>query len=254
MQEIPNDGLIRFTGVFNRDILLLTDPDSLAEVLVHKPYDYQKPSGVRSLLRIILGNGLIVTEGDEHRFQRKNTTPAFSFRHIKELYPIFWSKAGEMSDCIAADISESSRFQSNEKEKESEGVIEVNEWANKVTLDIIGLACLGRNFNTLKDSNDELTKNYGMIVEPTTEKTAYFLAHLIFPRNLIAMLPWHLNQVLSDAMSTLRSICQKLVLDKKELVKSESEEYVDILSLLIKSNNFGDDMLVDHLLTFLAAG
>jgi hypothetical protein len=183
MQEIPNEGLIRFPGVFNRDLLLLTDPASLAEVLVHKPYDYQKPSGVRSLLRIILGNGLIVTEGDEHRFQRKNTTPAFSFRHIKELYPIFWSKAEEMSDCITAEISEPSTFKSNEKETGPEGVIEVNEWANS-------LACLGRNFNTLKDSNDELTKNYGVIVEPTTEKTAYFLAHLIFPRNLIAMLPW----------------------------------------------------------------
>lgn len=37
-------------------------------------------------------------------------------------------------------------------------------------------------------------------------------------------------------------------------MKGSEKEGLDILSLLIKSNNFADDMLVDQLLTFLAAG
>ncbi len=36
--------------------------------------------------------------------------------------------------------------------------------------------------------------------------------------------------------------------------RAAGEENVDILSLLIKSNNFADENLVDQLLTFLAAG
>jgi len=81
--EVPNDGLIHFRGIFHRDLLLLTSPKSLGDVLVQKAYDFEKPARVRNFLRRILGNGLIITEGDEHKFQRKHIMPVFSFRHIK---------------------------------------------------------------------------------------------------------------------------------------------------------------------------
>lgn len=54
-------------------------------------------------------------------------------------------------------------------------------------------------------------------------------------------------------METLRGACRQLIQERRELKASEKEG-LDILSLLIKSNNFADDMLVDQLLTFLAAG
>jgi len=81
--EIKNDGLIHFRGILHRDLLLLTSPKSLSDVLVQKSYDFEKPVRVRNFLRRILGNGLIITEGDEHKFQRKHIMPVFSFRHIK---------------------------------------------------------------------------------------------------------------------------------------------------------------------------
>jgi hypothetical protein len=37
-------------------------------------------------------------------------------------------------------------------------------------------------------------------------------------------------------------------------MKLESEESVDILSIMIRTNNFANSDLVDELLTFLAAG
>jgi cytochrome P450 len=237
------------------DWLLLTDPRSLAEVLVHKSYEFQKPKEIRNFLRMVLGDGLIIVEGDEHKFQRKHLTPAFSFRHIKELYPIFWSKAMELTRCVTAEIYENpAQAKNDEKLTNPQGVVEVNHWANKVTMDIIGVAGLGRHFNALQNSNDELIKNYEELLEPTTEKGMYFTASLLLPRRLIFALPWKLNSILKATMKTLREICGQLVRDKKELAKAQPEEHVDILSLLIKSNNFADDMLVDQLLTFLAAG
>lgn len=44
-----------------------------------------------------------------------------------------------------------------------------------------------------------------------------------------------------------------MVREKRETMQS-GEQHFDILSLLIKSNDFSDDELVDQLLTFLAAG
>lgn len=131
--------------------------------------------------------------------------------------------------------------------------MEINHWATKVTMDIIGVAGLGREFNSLYNADDELVESYELIAEPTTEKAVYFAANLIFPPRLIAMLPWKLNQRFNATMATLRNVCRQLVRDKKELVKTQ-KDHVDILSLLINSNNFGDEMLVDQLLTFLAAG
>ena len=133
-------------------------------------------------------------------------------------------------------------------------VVEINGWANKVTIDVIGLATMGRNFNTLHHSGDELIKDYEEILEPTKEKILYFLVHIILPRWFIAMWPWRLNKRLRETTNSLRHVCIQLVKDKKALLKQDSENQVDILSLLIKSNDFSDEMLVDQLLTFLAAG
>ena len=68
------------------------------------------------------------------------------------------------------------------------------------------------------------------------------------------MWPWKLNKRLRETTSSLRHVCIQLVKEKKELLKQDNENQVDILSLLIKSNDFSDEMLVDQLLTFLAAG
>lgn len=241
MNEIPNNGLIRIKGLLHRDWLLLTDPASLSEVLVHKAYDFEKPSFIRQFLRIVLGDGLIVVEGDEHKFQRKHASPAFSFRHIKDLYPLFWLKALVMKDCVAAEAS-------------GDNVVEINQWANKVTLDIIGVAAFGRDFHSLTTSDNELARNYEEILEPTSHKAAFFAVHLFLPRWFIAKLPWSLNKDLARTTGVIKRYTHQLVQEKKELIKNQSENHVDILSILLKSNNFADDMLGQQLLTFLAAG
>ncbi|KAH7319192.1 putative P450 monooxygenase [Rhexocercosporidium sp. MPI-PUGE-AT-0058] len=252
--EIPNEGLIRFPGLFNSDHLLLTGPSSLGEVLVHKSYDFEKPKELVKFLRIILGDGLILVEGDVHKFQRKHVSPAFSFRHIKELIPVFWQKAWDMTGRVAAEIHENPDPLVGETSKHQSGVVEINHWANKVTMDIIGVAGLGRDFNSLFNADDPLVKTYEEILEPTKEKALYFGANMIFSPRLVARLPWKLNQRLSGTMDTLRGVCRQLLQDKKNLMKTNKEQEVNILSLLLKSNSFDDEMLIDQLLTFLAAG
>ncbi|KAH8655041.1 putative P450 monooxygenase [Tricladium varicosporioides] len=242
MKTVPNDGLINVPGFFNVDAILPTSPDALADILVHKNYDFEKPSELRLFLRRILGDGLILTEGDEHKFQRKHITPAFSFRHIKELVPIFWSKSAALCEGITTEMGENS------------GIVEVNHWANKVTLDIIGVAGLGRDFRALTNADDPLVKNYEEILEPTKEKLAFFVCNMLFGRRLISMLPWKLNERLNETTVALKDFCHQLVRDKKVLIEKHGEEQLDILSLLIKSNCFSNEVMVDQLLTFIAAG
>jgi cytochrome P450 len=253
MIEIPNDGLLMFRGFGHQPRLILTNPKALGEVLVQKPYDYKKPAPLRAFLRRILGNGLIIVEGEEHKFQRKHIMPVFSFRHIKELYPMMWKKGVALTQGVEAEIRE--QFQDDEKRPS--GVTDVNHWANRVTMDIIGVAGLGRDFNALKNSDDPLIQNYEELLEPTKEKLTYFATQIVLPQGLVNILPWKLNDRMRAITSNLKEICAQLVRDKRELLKSsgdDKEKHIDILSVLLRSNNFSDPQLVDQLLTFLAAG
>jgi cytochrome P450 len=243
MKETPNNGIILFRSFFQADRLLITSPAALADVLVHRSYDFEKPAWARTFLRQFLGDGLLTSEGEEHRHQRKNIMPAFSFRHVKELYPVFWAKSIEMCEVMKAELWE-----------KADKVVEVNHFSTEVTMDIIGLAGLGRDIGSLRNSDDELVTCYEEILEPTKEKGVYFVCHMLFADWFLKALPWKLNERVKATTDSLKKICGDFVREKKARMKMESEEQVDILSTMIKSNNFSDEGLVDQLLTFLAAG
>jgi cytochrome P450 len=243
MKTTPNDGIIRTLGFFHTDRLILTSPAALADVLVNRSYDFEKPPWSRAFLRKFLGDGLLMTEGEEHKHHRKQIMPAFHFRHIKELYPVFWSKSIEFCNALKASLAD-----------DASKIIEIGHYSTQVTLDIIGLAGLGRDIASLRSSEDELVKNYEEILEPTTEKAIYFICHLIFPPRLIALLPWKLNERVKVTTGNLKRICTDFVVERKSQMKAETQESRDILSIMIRSNNFSDENLVDQLLTFMAAG
>lgn len=128
VNAIPNDGLLRFKGFFNQDVVVPTTHQTLKAVLSDHTYDYEKPMQFVTILRRILGDGLILVEGDVHKFQRKHLLPAFQLRQIKELYPLFWKKACQMTEGIGKDEGAGSK----------EFEMEFGHWCMRSTLDIIG--------------------------------------------------------------------------------------------------------------------
>lgn len=65
--EIPNDGLIYYNYLFNAERVLVTGPKALAEVLVEKNYNFIKPRTLVQGIGRVLGIGILVAEGDEHK-------------------------------------------------------------------------------------------------------------------------------------------------------------------------------------------
>lgn len=245
-ERTPNDGIIILQGSFGTS-MLITKPAPLADILVHHPYDFAKYDTIRNFLRPILGDGLVVVEGDQHKFLRKNTQPAFKFGHIKKLYPTMWSKAIELNQVLKDELRVLKR-------KGNDTRIEINAWASKVTLDIVGIAAFGRDFHVLERPDHPLVKNYADLLEPGPAKFAYFFFTLIFSRKFVDLFPWEVSRRFNQTTTDIRAICAQLVRDKKAAMEKLGDDQFDILSLLIKSNNFSDDELVDQLLTFLAAG
>lgn len=67
INSVSNTGLIRYRMRFNKEVVFVTSPKGLSEVLVQKNYEFAKPYKLRLGLGRILGIGLIIAEGKEHK-------------------------------------------------------------------------------------------------------------------------------------------------------------------------------------------
>ena len=63
---MQNHGMIRLRVLFNKEMILLTSPEAIREVIVTNEKIWVKTEQAAYLLRQILGNGLVVASGDDH--------------------------------------------------------------------------------------------------------------------------------------------------------------------------------------------
>ena len=177
--------------------------------------------------------------------------PAFHYRHVKDLYAIFWSKSREMAEAITKIVNEKGPVQ----DVEDAPVVEMGSWASRATLDIIGLAGLGQDFNALQDPNTELNRTYRAIFGiPSLNSPILAMIGQLFPSWVLHRLPFKQNIEISAASIKIRSICRDLVTSKRERMSAQKDGGIDILSVAFQSGGFTDENLVDQMMTFLAAG
>jgi cytochrome P450 len=79
--------------------LQTTDLRAMAHVLQHTEV-YHKPWRTQKHLGDSLGYGLLVSEGEKHRIQRKALNPAFGPSPVRELTAIMIDKANEVRKCL----------------------------------------------------------------------------------------------------------------------------------------------------------
>ncbi|KAI3342069.1 cytochrome P450 [Ustulina deusta] len=254
---VPNDGVMRYLGMANSERVLVTGPKALSEVLVTKNYHFEKPKALRYNIVRLLGAGILLAEGDEHKIQRKNLMPAFAFRHIKDLYPVFWRKTREVVQAMNKDILADAANQPPSPDLEKAGksaVIEVGNWASRVTLDIIGVAGLGRDFGAIKDQHSELNETYRQLFTPTRQAMLLNFLSQLLPGWFLAQIPVKRNEDVNAASQYIRSVCRSLIQEKKQKIARKEPTDHDILSVALESGGFSDENLADQLMTFLAAG
>ncbi|KKK26304.1 hypothetical protein ARAM_001567 [Aspergillus rambellii] len=245
---VPNQGLIRYYQTGNSERLLATSPEALNDILVVRESHFAKPKAVKGRLSYITGNGLLLAEGEVHRIQRKALMPAFAFRHIKALYPIFWSKATGLTELLKPEIQS--------KKEQGDQVIEVRAWSTRATLDIIGLAGMGCDFESLKDPNNHLVRQYRQLRQEPSRKESLILFVLSlfsrYPNSLLSRFPTQRVKQIRAASDRIRQACTEVVATKKRELGQEKNG--DIIDIALRSEVFSDANLVDQMMTFLAAG
>ena len=180
--------------------------------------------------------------------------PAFAYRHIKDLYPTFWNISVDLVKTVTSEIQAKSAQEGEEKSSRT-AVIEMGQWLSRATLDIIGIAGMGQNFNAIHDPNTELNVTYRKVFAPSREARMLAMAGLIVPMPILRMLPVKRNDDMNTAAKTIRNVSRHLIQQKKlKMANKEARTDKDILSVALESGGFTDEQLVDQLMTFLAAG
>jgi len=253
---------IRYKGWLGSDRLYTVDTRAINHILSHS-YDFPKPAIARYELGQIVGEGLLIVEGEQHRQQRRILNPAFGPAQIRGVTEIFVEKALQLRDVWNMEISKYGQ----------PARIDVLGGLSKMTLDVIGMAGFNYNFDALNVHGEpnELNRAFDIMFQnlPGANSSFFRMLKVFIP--LLRVIPDEVTRQTKAAQKVSRRIGLKLIADKKaEIIKAKSAGEKDtsthgrdLLTLLIKANmstdipenqRLSDEDVLAQVPTFLVAG
>src|SRR6267143_386597 len=92
-----------FRRFFGRQQIILSRPLGIHHILVENPQNYGRTRGTIRMLRPLLGNGLLLSEGEDWKHQRRTVAPAFAPRTI----PLLARHVATAADAVVARLGAS---------------------------------------------------------------------------------------------------------------------------------------------------
>ncbi|KAK7953237.1 cytochrome P450 oxidoreductase [Apiospora saccharicola] len=250
MKDYPDASLIRLGG---RYAVLCAGHDALRDVLSTHAADFEKPWAVRSFLARPLGWGVIVNEGALHHRQRRILNPAFHIGKIRMLYGLMWAKVLIFAQKLEEVISQEAPKSIGD---EGWAEVEIAELASRLTLDIIGPAAMGRDFQSLTSNGSNISDAYQELLRPSFGRIIFGGLNFMLPQWIVKWLPLSSNRILTEISTFLKKTCGEILQDKKREIAEGKNSLPDysILKRIIETGELTDDETEDQMLTFLAAG
>lgn len=252
MREIPNNGFIYYQSILNQQRLIVTSAKAVQEICTQSD-KFTKPNAILGLAERLLGLGLVLSEGELHKQQRRTFLPIFAPRHVRDMYSIFWLKTCEVTRKLSSLIDVESR-----EDGKKEAVFEVGHWASRAALDIVTMATLGEDFGAIQDENSRLAKTYRLALEPSRGYLVLAMLKLWFPAWLVDALPNRWNRNTREYVPIFRGVCRDLLRKRRQEAADKSlPAGKDLLSLCFQYqevNHADEEALIDQMTTFLAAG
>ncbi|KII91537.1 hypothetical protein PLICRDRAFT_173371 [Plicaturopsis crispa FD-325 SS-3] len=244
--------------------LYTTDTKALGHILTHTD-DWEKPASIRAHLAPIVGTGILLVEGEQHKLQRKILNPAFGPNQIRALTEIFVDKSIQLRDLWASLVDEQ---QAEDKEKPAR--IDILAGMSRMTLDVIGLAGFNYTFDSLSARRNELNEAFSALFRGQS-LGLLFILQLWIP--ILRLIPTHHKRVVAEAQKTMGRIGRELLASAKAALISSQKDGLsqsqsqtgarDVLSLLVRANVeegagnravMTDEDVLAQVPTFLVAG
>jgi cytochrome P450 len=223
--------VVRF-GVFSNTFYLISDAEMAREVLVTQAAAFPKDERDIKILSRLVGLGLVTTNGDVHKRQRRLAQPAFHSKRI-EAY------AGTMVDYTEAMLDE---WQDGRE-------FDAAEEMRALTMYIVARTLFGADRETMRATADRIG---GAIHVLQAIADHEFQAPFLLP----VWLPTAMNRDRREAVATLYGTIDRLIAERRA---SGAADTGDLLSMLLLSTDdagdaFSDTEVRDQLVTFFVAG
>ena len=241
--------IVRYFFPFGAERLSIADDDALNHMCIKNPYNYPKPDRAKQWMVRVLGEGVLLAEGSPHKHQRKALSPGFSIQSIKALTPIFWRKALLLSRLWERDMIVA---------KTDSMTIEVLEWLNRTTLDIIGEAGFGTDLDSLEHPETPIREAYRLVFAFDIQSRVLHGLAAFIP--LTKYIPAKMNRDILQSRNIIMSKATDIVRQKHQKTHAKDK---DIIALIVKDNMrmeaageaaLSFETMRDQVMTFLGAG
>ncbi len=228
LSELSAKGDVTSFRMFDQRIFFLNHPELIRDLLIKSNSKFVKGRALQSS-KILLGDGLLTSEGAYHLRQRRMIQPAFHRKKIE-------GYARSMTDCS---------LKVREKWQDGE-TIELDRAMMRLTLLIVGQTLFGVDVeNDAEDVGQAMTdliESFGFLLIPYSE--------------LIEKLPIPPSIRSRNARAKLDSLIYKFIKERRE----GNEEKDDLLSMLLLAQDeedgsgMTDKQIRDEALTLFIAG
>ncbi|KAF7288947.1 hypothetical protein MIND_01411100 [Mycena indigotica] len=230
-----------FHGLFSISELYTGDLKALTHIIAH-PEIYQRPPASRDASRRLMGEGILFAEAEQHKRHRRVMNPAFGPSQIRAVTEIFVEKAAQLRDIWAKQTHQQGE----------NGSLDVFASLRKMTLDVIGRAGFGYDFNALNPTGhtNELNQAFtDLLHSPHSNIFSMIrLAQGTIP--VLKLLPLPGARLVQSAHRRMMKIGGKIVHESKAAILATGNEddanekdaltmlsrQRDLLSTLLKAN------------------
>ncbi|KAI0806688.1 cytochrome P450 [Fomes fomentarius] len=253
------------TGVAGEKILQTYDPKAMHSILVKDVEHWRKSLAPSDDFHLFLGDGLLTTEGAQHRRQRKMLNPVFSAAHLRNMTHIFYELAHKLRGAMGRNLGKDAHE------------VDVNGWMSRTTLEMLGQAGLGYSFD---DFAGESSDAYGESLKlffpmlgrlPLLRNVIPTMSYILperYIRAIFGVSPIANLRRLTEIANTMDRRSEEIVEEKKAALTAGDEDLVrrvgegkDIMSILLKANTAAsakekltDPELVAQMSIFILAG
>ncbi|MDS0283130.1 cytochrome P450 [Haloarcula onubensis] len=212
------------------ETVMLSDPTAIERVLVSEADRFRKPDFQGDALGDLLGEGLLLSEGDTWETQRQLANPAFSMRRLAGMADRITGHAEDrLADWADGDV------------------VNVERAMTRTTLDVILDLMMGVELSEARvETIEEQLMPLGQRFEPDPLRFA-----------APEWMPMPDDAEFDAAVETLDSILDDIIAVRERTAGSGEDGPMDFLSVLIRARDDGvesPEQLRDEMMTMLLAG
>ncbi|PSP61379.1 cytochrome P450 [Halobacteriales archaeon QH_8_67_36] len=212
------------------ETVMLCDPAAIEQVLVSEADSFRKPDFQEDALGDLLGDGLLLSEGDTWEKQRQLANPAFSMRRLAGMADRITGHAeARLADWTDGDV------------------VNVERAMTRTTLDVILDLMMGVELSEARvETIEEQLMPLGQRFEPDPLRFA-----------APEWMPMPDDAEFDAAVETLDGILDDIIAVRERTAGSGDDGPMDFLSVLIRARDDGvesPEQLRDEMMTMLLAG